>query len=153
MDMILPTGYSLNKHSLNNCELIFLIGSNTIPGQHNQPTLTMLAQGCTCVSCNLPSTFFARMTGEWLECFMWHCCNKGVEWTSNKSHQRKLNPGGKNSKAASARNRTRNLSIISLVFYQLSYADPNPSPWMHASKHKRYYVNVLLHVVNDYIYL
>ena len=44
------------------CELISLIGSYTVPGQHNQPTLTLLGRGCVC-DCVQPATCsFGRMT-------------------------------------------------------------------------------------------
>ena len=70
------------------CKLVSPIGSHTIPGQHNQPTLTSPGQGCKRVmfKCNLPPALLA----EWPGSFMWQSCNSGMEQTLNKSQQRKL---------------------------------------------------------------
>ena len=35
------------------CELVSLLGSHTMPGQHSQPTPTLLGQGCLDVNCHL----------------------------------------------------------------------------------------------------
>ena len=45
------------------CELISLIGSHTMPGQHSQPTRTLLHEGCICAEIWPATCTFGRMTG------------------------------------------------------------------------------------------
>ena len=51
-----------------------------MPGQHSQPTPTLLGQGCLCikVQCNLPPVLLAK----WLGSFMCHCGNIG--WNGHR---------------------------------------------------------------------
>ena len=62
------------------CEFVSLIGSHIMPGQHSQPTPTLLGQGClVCVfRNNLPPTFLA----EWPGSFTCHCGNAG--WNGHR---------------------------------------------------------------------
>ena len=66
-------------------QLVSLIGSYIMPGQHTQLTPTSLSQGVCVFRCS-PSVLLA----EWLGSSMCHCSNTGVEWTPNKSQHRKL---------------------------------------------------------------
>ena len=55
------------------CELLPLIGSHTMPGQHSQPTLILLVTNVRMFWCNLPP---ALLTG-WPGPSMCHCSNAG----------------------------------------------------------------------------
>ena len=77
-------------------------------------------KGVCVFRCNLPPALLT----EWPGSFTCHCGNTGVERTPNKNQHTKLTMQKKNSPAAPAGIRTRNLSITSPVFYQ--QATPAP---------------------------
>ena len=65
----------------------FWIDFHTIPVQrYSQPTPTSLFQAVYLFRCNLP----LALLPEWPGSFTYHCGNRGVEQTPNKSHHAKL---------------------------------------------------------------
>ena len=68
------------------CELVSLIGSYSMTGQHSQPTPTSLGKGVWLFRCILSPALLVECTGF----FKCHCGNTGVGWTTNKNQNRKL---------------------------------------------------------------
>ena len=87
------------------CEPVSLMGFHIMPGQHSQPTLTLLDQGCMRI-------YLSALLVEWPGSFTCQCSNTGVDRTLNKSGQ-KVNSGEENSPATPAKDRIRGPLIMS----------------------------------------
>ena len=116
-------------------ELVFLIGSYSMPGQCSQPLWVWLR--CIKRVCvfryNLPPALLAEWPGS-LTCYSGIT---GAGRTQNKSQHKNVNTGEEKSPPVPTRNRTCDLPIMSPVLYPLSYLDPHPiirlKEWLHSN--------------------